>query len=256
VTDNTPLNFKRGIETDLDSINLSDGTIYYCYDTGNLYIAHQYIDESGQSQIKKTFINPVPKYAVCETAANIQIKKVTVDNYKLSLGARIAVKFLYTGSAANPKLEVNGTTACPIYYKGSPISASYLKANYIYEFVFDGTNYVLIGDVDTNTTYTNPKLGQGYGTLEANDDDTTGTNKLALLSSYSLTVGGIVSIKFNENVVQGPNNEQVTLNINSKGAKPIYYKGAAITDNIIKENDLATFIYDGSYYHLIAIDRW
>jgi len=44
------------------------------------------------------------------------------------------------------------------------------------------------------------------------------------------------------------------MNINGKGAKSIYYKGAAITADVIKANDIATFIYNGSQYHLIAID--
>lgn len=46
-----------------------------------------------------------------------------------------------------------------------------------------------------------------------------------------------------------------TLNINSKGAKSIYHKGAAITAGIIEAGNTAVFMYDGSYYHLIAIDK-
>lgn len=36
---------------------------------------------------------------------------------------------------------------------------------------------------------------------------------------------------------------------------PIYYKSRPITNGVINDGDTATFIYDGSYYHLIAIDR-
>jgi hypothetical protein len=45
-----------------------------------------------------------------------------------------------------------------------------------------------------------------------------------------------------------------TLNINGQGAKPIYYKGAAITENVINAGDTATFIYSGGYYYVIAVD--
>ena len=43
------------------------------------------------------------------------------------------------------------------------------------------------------------------------------------------------------------------MNINSKGAKSIYHKGAAIKAGVIKAGDTATFIYS-TYYYLIAID--
>lgn len=100
---------------------------------------------------------------------------------------------------------------------------------------------------DTNTTYTNASLGQGYGTCTTEAAITT---KVVTLSSYALTVGGVVSVKFTYAV---PAN--ATMNVNSKGAKPIYYKGAAITANIIKAGDTATFIYNGSQYHLVSIDN-
>ena len=70
------------------------------------------------------------------------------------------------------------------------------------------------------------------------------------MSSYSLTTGGIVVVKFTNAVPAS-----ATMNINSKGAKNIYYKGAAITANIIKAGDTATFIYDGTQYHLLTVDR-
>ena len=60
----------------------------------------------------------------------------------------------------------------------------------------------------------------------------------------------MVAIKFTNAV---PAN--ATLNINSKGAKAIYYRGRAITANIIQAGDIALFVYNGSQYHLITIDR-
>ena len=101
---------------------------------------------------------------------------------------------------------------------------------------------------DNNTTYTNMSLGQGYGTC-ATEEATTA--KVVTLSSYALTKNGIVSVKFTYAVPAS-----ATMNINSKGAKNIYYKGAAITAGVIKAGDIATFIYDGTQYQLIAIDRW
>lgn len=100
---------------------------------------------------------------------------------------------------------------------------------------------------DSNTTYTNESLGQVYGTCSTAEATTT---KTVSVSSYTLKVNGIVSIKFTEAV---PAN--ATLNINSKGEHAIYYKGSAIISGIIKAGDTATFIYNGGYYHLISIDN-
>ena len=74
--------------------------------------------------------------------------------------------------------------------------------------------------------------------------------KIVEIEGFKLEVGAIVAVRFNNDV---PAN--ATMNINSKGAKLIYYRGAAITDNIIKAGDIAVFIYS-TQYHLISIDRW
>ena len=61
----------------------------------------------------------------------------------------------------------------------------------------------------------------------------------------------MVSVRFtNGNTAASP-----TLNINSTGAKAIYYRGAALTDtSLIKAGDTVTMIYS-TYYHIIAIDK-
>lgn len=89
-------------------------------------------------------------------------------------------------------------------------------------------------------------IGIGYGTCST---AYTTTAKAATLSNYVLTKNGIVAVKFTNAV-----NANATLNINSKGAKPIYYRGRAILNNIIKAGDIATFVYDGTNYQLISID--
>ena len=100
---------------------------------------------------------------------------------------------------------------------------------------------------DNNTTYTPQKLGFGYGVSST----AAGTaEKAVTLADYVLVKNGIVSVKFT-NAVQA----NATLNVNSKGAKNIFYKGVSLVANIIKAGDTATFIYDGTQYHLISIDR-
>jgi hypothetical protein len=156
-------------------------------------------------------------------------------------------------SASGFTINVNGLGAKPCYSSLAAASRSttIFNVNYTLLFVYnedrveDGCWDIVYG-VDTNTTYTPPKLGFGYGTCTT---AAATAAKTASISSYALTTGGIVSIKFENDVPAG-----ATLNISSKGAKAIYHRGAAITADVIKGGDTATFIYS-TYYHLIAIDR-
>ena len=194
-------------------------------------------------------------YGTCATDAATAAKVVTISgntNWTLTNGSLITVFFSATNTAENPTLNVNGTGAKNIYYGASQITTSSLgyggTANRVMNFMYDGTQYRFIGwGYDSNTTYTNVKLGHGYATCST---AAATVAKVATLSSYTLTTGGIVAVKFTNAV---PAN--ATLNINSKGAKNIYFRGAKITADVIKAGDVATFIYS-SNYHLISIDRW
>ena len=66
-------------------------------------------------------------------------------------GARAMIKFTVTNTASSPTLNVNDTGAKSIMYRGAAISAGILAAKRVYEFVYDGTNFELVGDLDTNT---------------------------------------------------------------------------------------------------------
>lgn len=91
-------------------------------------------------------------------------------------------------------------------------------------------------------------LGTGYGIC--NTAASTAA-KTATLRNYTLVTNGYVTIYFQYDV---PAN--ATLNINSKGAKAIYCRGAAITAGKIKAGDRATFVYNGTQYDLVSNDGW
>ena len=95
----------------------------------------------------------ITHFGTCDTAAATAAKTVACTSFTLVTGSRIVVKFTVTNTAASPTLNVNSTGAKAIQYRGSAISAGYLAANRTYEFIYDGTNYQLVGDLDTNTTY-------------------------------------------------------------------------------------------------------
>lgn len=191
----------------------------------------------------------------CSTAAATASKVITLNgnyNWALSVGSIIVIKFSETNTAENPTFDVEGTGAKSVWYNTAVITTSNLSyAGYkdrYGEYIYDGTQYVFIGwSVDSNTTYTNAGLGHGYGTCST---AAATTAKTVSLSSYTLTKGGFVSVKFTNAVPAG-----ATMNINSKGAKAIWYKGAAITDGVICAGEVATFIYDGTRYHMLNVDR-
>jgi hypothetical protein len=97
----------------------------------------------------------ITHYGTCSTAAGTAAKTVAVTGFNLVTGARVTVKFTVTNTAASPTLNVNGTGAKAIKYRGSTINTGYLAANRVYEFVYDGTDYLFMGDIntDSNTTY-------------------------------------------------------------------------------------------------------
>lgn len=190
-------------------------------------------------------------YGVCSTAAATAAKAVTVDNFSLETGAVVIVKFSEANSASSPTLNVNGTGAKSIYRYGTTAASTSAastgwRAGAVQMFVYDGTGWVR--DFWENSTYANYSLGQGYGTCAT---AAATAAKVVTLSNYSLSLGGIVAVKFTYAV---PAN--ATMNINSKGAKNIYFGGAAITANVIKAGDIATFMYDGTQYQLLSVDRW
>ena len=90
--------------------------------------------------------NPVGK---CLTAGDVAEKTVDCENFTLAENSVFTIRFEHTNSASRPSLNVNGTGARAIKYRGSSIKASMLAANRVYQFVYDGTEWDLIGDLDT-----------------------------------------------------------------------------------------------------------
>lgn len=91
-------------------------------------------------------------YGTCSTAASTAIKSVSSANFSLFTGVAISVTFSATNTAdvTEVKLDVNSTGAKAIKYHGSNLpDAGVLAANRTYMFIYDGTNYILVGDLDT-----------------------------------------------------------------------------------------------------------
>lgn len=80
--------------------------------------------------------------------------------------------------------------------------------------------------------------------------DATTQAKVVTISDFLLVAKGNVAIHFTKAIsVDG-----ATLNINSTGAKPIYYHGAALTRNVVKADNVVTLQYDGTRYNIVGIE--
>lgn len=188
-------------------------------------------------------------YGTCSTAAGTVAKTVAASGFVLATGAKIIVKFTATNTAANPTLNVNSTGAKPIFYRGAAISAGYLANKRVYTFVYDGTNYELIGDVNTNSsvTVTGLKIGSTSGNHNlirpllfaastANPDNKTETggdmpNGRSVATTYTggANMTGLAFIETNYWTNGGPGGQGYAI-INASGFKILGEGGAFYGD--------------------------
>ena len=101
-------------------------------------------------------LKEINHFGTCDSSASEQNKIVSCSNYSLSTGSKISVKFSNTNTASSPTLNVNETGAIPIYYRGNNINAGYLISNSIRDFVYDGSVYQIIGDLEPLVNDGNP----------------------------------------------------------------------------------------------------
>lgn len=81
-------------------------------------------------------------YALCSTAEATAAKTITINDFNLSTGVPIAIKFQYN-VPANATLNINNKGAKAIYHNNAAIKAGVIKANNVVMLVYDGTHYVL-----------------------------------------------------------------------------------------------------------------
>lgn len=142
-------------------------------------------------------------YGVCSTAAATETKEVSCTGFQLFTGSIITVKFTITNTAAvaNIKLNVNSTGGKNIKYRNANLSsAEVIAANRIYHFVYDGTYWQIIGDLDTDTkntagsTDTSSKIYLIGATSQAANPQTYSDNEVyttsGALTTKTVSVGG------------------------------------------------------------------
>jgi len=105
----------------------------------------------------KTMLDVI-NYGVCTTDGATVNKTVDIANFALSLGTKVTVKFDNANSVSNPTLNVSSTGTKAIYNGSSAIDPAMLEAGKIYDFVYDGTNYVLISGSGSIPVNANSKV--------------------------------------------------------------------------------------------------
>lgn len=103
-----------------------------------------------------------PRYATCSTAAATAAKVASIadgsSTFMLENGVRICVKFTYANTVSTPTLNVASTGAKAIYWHGAALTSSqYWQAGAVVDFVYNGTQWELVGVAkDNNTVYSHP----------------------------------------------------------------------------------------------------
>ena len=103
----------------------------------------------------KLYTNGTPFGATSTASATttkvVDIAYGLINNNNLTAGTKIAVKFINAHTGSTMSLNVNGTGIKTAYAGGTtPISSGLIKANTIYEFVYDGKCWQLLTGLDTN----------------------------------------------------------------------------------------------------------
>lgn len=208
--------------------------------------AGQVLQCTGSSWISASI--PQTWYGTSSTASGTAAKVVTCADYKLVKGSIIGVLFTAENTAATPTLNVNTTGAKSIYIGNTAPNAltNVLKwsANTMLYFMYDGTYYRYITSVAAAGVAQPRGANTWYGTSST---AAATAAKASTIANYVLTKGSVVTIAFSTaNTTNVP-----TLNINSTGAKNIWYnnKVTSATNPLYwAANDVLTFIYDGSHY--------
>ena len=176
----------------------------------------------------------ITHYGTCSTAAATAAKVVACTGFTLATGATIKVKFTVTNTAANPTLNVNNTGAKPIYYRGAAITAGYLAQNRTYEFVYNGTQYDLVGDIDTKVGLTNNLTSTSTTTALTAAQGKALNDKITAINS---------SLNNSDNIRYDPESDYIQCLVNGEWYNA-YYVGSKIL-YLFDNGDLCTNVTGG-----------
>lgn len=245
-----------------DSVTVGSGTL-----TATLagYTRDMAVLEQTVNGLKSTVSSLSASYGTCATGASVADKVVVCDDFELTEGVAISVKFTNANTASSPKLDVNGTGAIPIYVDGAAItSQSYWKAGDIKTFIYADGVWNLDEDTSSGLVV---DLTDRVSVLEQTADGLTSTvsamkvaygtcstaaatqAKVVTASGFTLYTGAEITVNFTyKNTASNP-----MLNVNGTGAKYIYVNSTYMSSDYYWDaGGVMTFRYNGSQW--VAID--
>lgn len=86
-------------------------------------------------------------YTTCSTSGSTAAKTCSLTGFSLVTGARVIVRFSYANTAEKPTLNVSGTGAKDIRYRGSAIPVGYIQQYTVLELEYSGTYWYVVGDL-------------------------------------------------------------------------------------------------------------
>lgn len=211
-------------------------------------------------------------YGDCATAAGTAAKEVvtTKGYFTLYAGAVVVVKFANADTAGNITINVDGTGAVSALLEGSAIAANLLNSDTAYEFVYDGTNFLLMngGTIAANkVSYNGTDSGLSATNAQAAIDEVNDkVDDLAATDiAYDNTNSGI-----NAMTTQAALDFLLALNLTGGAGfhNSIYrgkYLGASVTSEQFAAISAGTFddlyigdywIIDGVTWRIAAFDYW
>lgn len=190
-------------------------------------------------------------YGLCTSAADTAAKVVTVgaeQDFKLTVGALLMVKFTKSNSASNVTLNVNSTGAKGIYYNNAVYTGNstsvcgYANANFIY--MYGGSNWIWVGR-GANTTYNAMSVAEGQ--------TATGTNSRTMRADYLKQIIQYHAVPSGQGVPAGGTAGQVLAKVDGTnyntewidapgGGDMIFYSSSSSSETSPKASE---FVYPG-----------
>lgn len=153
---------------------------------------------NGQSVIGEGNIQTAVAYAEYSGTSTDVVVTTIYGHFpeELTSGARVSVK-IENSITSIATLNVNGTGAKKVYYKGSSLASGTINRYNTYDFVYDGSFYRVIGiNTDTDTHYTAKNVVTSSASSKSNATSSNGSVYLNVIenstvrSSHKITGSG------------------------------------------------------------------
>lgn len=215
---------------------------------------------------------PNTNFITCSTLNSVANKTVNILGFRLSNRVRLLVKMTNANTADNANLSISSPQldTKPLYYNGERASSkNSWEAGAVLDVYYDGTNFQatdfqggasITVDSELSDTSTNPvqnkaiaeklaELGNktsGVGYVVCTEPAANAAKRITVDGLTALTTGIRLLVK----MVYNNTASGVSLNINSLGAKPLYYNNVRVSgDNAWAAGEVIEVYYDGTNFY-------